>query len=131
MVDSPYAGEMVVRRPPLAPHEQPPLSEMDRDIIGRSSVRLEIALEDRYQVRRELEIIAGAIQRALAATHQDGLGERLVLLSIRDILGTARLRTSRRYQGPRKTALSPPAEADETNPQLPQPFQPRLVTRNR
>lgn len=129
MVDHPHATDMVVKIPPRVPHEERALTDMDRDIIGRHAVRLELTLGDRYQVRRELEIWAGAVAQALAATHQPELSERLVLLSVRESLAGARLRTSRRYQGTRKNSPSP--EPVNTNPQLSQPPQPRLVTYKR
>lgn len=100
MVDSPYADEMVVRRPPLVPNEQAALSQMDRDLIGKS-IRLELALDDRYQVRRDLEAIAGAVQRALALTHQPEMAERSVLMEVKWVLMHARIKTSRRYIRPK------------------------------
>lgn len=105
MVDHPHATT-VRRRAAPARIGDDPLDDFDRAILG-GAVRIDIQFKDRYQLRRDLELLAGACQRAIAATHQPHVKERSVLFEAKGAIAIARLQMSTTKSGrPRKNALS-------------------------
>jgi hypothetical protein len=106
MVDHPHATTVRRRRPePMIGDD--PLDDFDRMLIG-GSVRIDIQFQDRYQLRRDLEMLAGACTRAIAATHRAHEKERSVLMDAKATLSVARMQMSTTKVGrPRKNALSP------------------------
>lgn len=101
MVDSPYVVEHGKPRPEL--DQDSPGALLERLGLPKA-LRLELMLGDRYQMRRDMEVMAGALQQAIAATHQHGQSEREILFAVWSALSLARNATSTKHGRPRARA---------------------------
>lgn len=61
---------------PLVPNESPPLSDMDRTITGKASVRVDLPFVDSYKVRKMGELLCGLGEMLKALSHRHDLTER-------------------------------------------------------
>lgn len=77
--------DMARKKAPAKPEpivEEPPLSEMDRAIIGEKSVRVDIPFTGSYKVRRigEMLVALGETLKAMSHRHEWTERQRLFLM---------------------------------------------------
>lgn len=70
-------------------HRDSPLSEFDRDLIGRASVRVNVPLRDTAELKVHLDYLASAVERARAILSYQGKDQRAAILAVRGLLREA------------------------------------------
>lgn len=69
-----------------------PLSEFDRDLIGKPSVRVNVPLRDAQELAVHLRYLSEAVERARAILSYQGTDQRAAILSVRGLLRQAHMK---------------------------------------
>jgi hypothetical protein len=69
-----------------------PLSDFDRDIIGKPAVRVNVPLRDVAELAIHLRYLAEAVERARAILSYQGKDQRAAILAVRGLLRQAHLK---------------------------------------
>ena len=73
-------------------HRDSPLSEFDRDIIGKPSVRVNVPLRDTAELKVHLDLLANAVERSRAILSYQSKDQRAAILAVRGLLRQAHLK---------------------------------------